>query len=195
MCYNVQNEPAETVFLWILCGRGEIMPVKVEVRMDVQSMTDFMLYQIYSSGAGVLVSVLAIINIVLTIVFAVKGRMGLMALYAAFAVVLLVVFPYMIRKKVRKQMSSSRRLNIPVVYEFEDSGVTTTTPQDSGKASWKKFKKAVSRRRIIMLFDEQKQAIILPVDQIEDNYTAIVDLIYKNMPAPAVRIRRLDKRK
>lgn len=168
------------------------MPVKVEVRMDVQSMTDFMLYQIYSSGAGVLVSVLAVINIVLTIVFAVKGRMGLMALYAAF---LLVVFPYMIRKKVRKQMSSSRRLNIPVVYEFEDSGVTTTTPQDSGKASWKKFKKAVSRKRIIMLFDEQKQAIILPVDQIEDNYTAIVDLIYKNMPAPAVRIRRLDKRK
>lgn len=168
------------------------MPVKVEVRMDVQSMTDFMLYQIYSSGAGVLVSVLAVINIVLTIVFAVKGRMGLMALYAAF---LLVVFPYMIRKKVRKQMSSSRRLNIPVIYEFEDSGVTTTTPQDSGKASWKKFKKAVSRKRIIMLFDEQKQAIILPVDQIEDNYTAIVDLIYKNMPAPAVRIRRLDKRK
>ena len=171
------------------------MPVKVEVRMDVQSMTDFMLYQIYSSGAGVLVSVLAVINIVLTIVFAVKGRMGLMALYAAFAVVLLVVFPYMIKKKVRKQMSSSRRLNIPVAYEFEDSGVTTTTPQDSGKASWKKFKKAVSRKRIIMLFDEQKQAIILPVDQIEDNYTAIVDLIYKNMPAPAVRIRRLDKRK
>lgn len=195
MCYNVQNEPAETVFCGFLCGRGEIMPVKVEVRMDVQSMTDFMLYQIYSSGAGVLVSVLAVINIVLTIVFAVKGRMGLMALYAAFAVVLLVVFPYMIKKKVRKQMSSSRRLNIPVIYEFEDSGVTTTTPQDSGKASWKKFKKAVSRKRIIMLFDEQKQAIILPVDQIEDNYTAIVDLIYKNMPAPAVRIRRLDKRK
>lgn len=195
MCYNVQNEPAEAVFCGFLCGRGEIMPVKVEVRMDVQSMTDFMLYQIYSSGAGVLVSVLAVINIVLTIVFAVKGRMGLMALYAAFAVVLLVVFPYMIKKKVRKQMSSSRQLNIPVIYEFEDSGVTTTTPQDSGKASWKKFKKAVSRKRIIMLFDEQKQAIILPVDQIEDNYTAIVDLIYKNMPAPAVRIRRLDKRK
>ena len=171
------------------------MPVKVEVKMDIQSMTDFMLYQIYSSGVGVLVSVLAVINIVLTIVFAMKECLSLMTLYAAFAVVLLVIFPYLIKRKVRKRMSGSRRLDVPVIYEFEDSGVTTTTPQDSGKASWKKFKKAVSRKRIIMLFDEQKQAIILPVDQIEDNYTAIVDLIYKNMPAPAVRIRRLDKRK
>lgn len=171
------------------------MPVKVEVKMDVQSMTDFMLYQIYSSGAGVMVSVLAVINVVLTIVFAVKGRLGLMILYAAFAIILLVIFPYLIKRKVRKRMSGSRRLDIPVIYEFEDSGVTTTTPEDSGKASWGKFKKAVSRKRVIMLFDEQKRAIILPVDQIEDSYTAIVDLIYKNMPAPAVRIRRLDKRR
>ena len=171
------------------------MPVKVEVKMDIQSMTDFMLYQIYSSGVGVLVSVLAVINIVLTIVFAMKECLSLMTLYAAFAVVLLVIFPYLIKIKVRKRMSGSRRLDVPVIYEFEDSGVTTTTPQDSGKASWKKFKKAVSRKRIIMLFDEQKQAIILPVDQIEDNYTAIVDLIYKNMPVTAVRIHRLDKRR
>ena len=92
-------------------------------------------------------------------------------------------------------MQNSRRLDIPVTYEFDDYGIETTTPDDSGKASWSKFKRAVSKKRIIILYDAQKRAIILPVDQMAEEYTAVVDMIYAHMPAPAVRIRRLDKKR
>ena len=64
-----------------------------------------------------------------------------------------------------------------------------------GKASWSKFKRAVARKRIIILYTAEKQAIVLPIDQMGDQYTAVVDLIYANMPAPAVRIRRMDGKK
>ena len=45
------------------------------------------------------------------------------------------------------------------------------------------------------MYTAEKQAIVLPIDQMGDQYTAVVDLIYANMPAPAVRIRRLDGKK
>ncbi|MCI9237118.1 YcxB family protein [Lachnospiraceae bacterium 50-23] len=171
------------------------MPVKVEVKMDVPSMVDFMLYHIYTSRTGVLTIALGALNIGLTIAFAMKREFLYMVLFFMFAFVILGVFPYMIRIRVEKQMQHSRRLGIPVTYEFSDEGIVTMTPDDSGKASWKVFKRAVSRKRILILYDASKQAVILPVDQIPDTYTQIVDLIYKNMPAPAVRIHRLDRKK
>ena len=39
------------------------MPVKVEVRLDVESMTEFMLYHIYTGSAGALTLVLGALNI------------------------------------------------------------------------------------------------------------------------------------
>lgn len=171
------------------------MPVKVEVKMDVPSMTEFMVYHIYSSGIGIASMVLGVLNVGLTVTFAMKKQYLYMALFFAFAFIILGIFPGLIRKRVAKQMEHSRRLNIPVTYAFDEYGIETTTPDDSGKASWGKFKKAVSRKGIIILYDHAKQTIILPVNQIEQEYTDIVDLIYAHMPAPAVRIRRADGKK
>ena len=118
-----------------------------------------------------------------------------MLMFLAFAFLILGIFPYFIRRKVAKQMQNSKKLGALVTYEFDDGGITTTTADDSGKASWSKFKRAVARKRIIILYTAEKQAIVLPIDQMGGQYTAVVDLIYANMPAPAVRIRRLDGKK
>ena len=171
------------------------MPVKVEVKLDVESMADFMVYNIYTSGAGMVALVLGILNMGLVVAYITKGEFLLVLMFLAFAFLILGVFPYIIRRKVAKQMQNSKRLGEPVTYEFEEDGITTTTADDSGKASWSKFKRAVSRKRIIILYTAQKQAIVLPIDQMGDNYTAVVDLIFAKMPAPSVRIRRLDGKK
>ena len=171
------------------------MSVKVEVKMDVQSMVDFMTYHIYSGAVGIGSFILGGINIGLTMAFAMKGKYLFMGLFLIFALIIFFIFPYIIKRKVERQMQNSRRLDIPVTYEFDDYVIETTTPDDSGKASWSKFKRAVSKKRIIILYDAQKRAIILPVDQMAEEYTAVVDMIYAHMPAPAVRIRRLDKKR
>lgn len=171
------------------------MSVKVEIKMDERSMSDFMIYRIYTSAAGMIALVLGLLNIGLTIAFVMRKEYLYMCIFLLFAVLILVVFPYFIRRKVRSQMKMSKRLNAPVAYEFMDDGVITTTADDSGKASWGKFKKAISIKKIVVLFDAQKRAIILPVDQFTEQYTEVMDLIFKNMPAPAVRIRRLDVKK
>lgn len=184
MCYTVSK------------GQGvRMMSVKVEVKLDVESMADFMIYHIYTSGAGMTALILGMLNVGLTIAFVMKRQFLLAAVFLLFVCLVFIVFPVFIRKKVIKQMQNSRRLEETVTYEFMDDGILTTTSEDSGKASWSKFKRAISRKQIIFLYDAQKRAIILPVSQLGDRYTEIVDMIFAHMPAPAVRIRRMDGRK
>ena len=95
-----------------------------------------------------------------------------------------------IRNRVTKQMEHSNRLSMPVTYEFSEKGILTTTESDSGMASWDAFKRAVTTKKILILYSNSGQAIILPLNQIEAEYKEIADLIYENMPAPAVRVQR-----
>ena len=166
------------------------MPIKIVVTRDVRSMTDFMLYHIYTSGAGILTLVMGIVNICLTISFAIRKNYFYMILFLLFALVILFLFPYMIKNKVKKQMANVSDERNRVTYEFDEDGITTTTAEDSGKASWGKFKKAVAYKSVVILYDASKRAIILPVEQMGEDYESVVEMIYAHMPAPAVRIRK-----
>lgn len=166
------------------------MSVKVEVRMDVESMTEFMLYHIYTSSAGLLTLVLGLLNIGFTVSFALKGNYLYAVLFLVFTLLILVAFPGFIKKKVRSQMENAAKLKEPITYEFDDGGITTTTAADGSKMPWEKFKKAVSRKNIIILYDFSKHAIILPIEQLGEEYAAVVDMIFAHMPAPAVRMAK-----
>ena len=47
----------------------------------------------------------------------------------------------------------------------------------------------------MILYDTQKRAVILPIEQMGEHYAAVTDLIAAKMPASAVRIRRGDGKK
>ena len=154
------------------------MAVKVEVKLDVPSVTDFTIHHICSGKIGIFRNVLGVLNVALAVVF---------ALFAAFV---LGGLKMIIRNRVTKQMEHSNRLSMPVTYEFSEKGILTTTESDSGMASWDAFKRAVTTKKILILYSNSGQAIILPLNQIEAEYKEIADLIYENMPAPAVRVQR-----
>lgn len=170
------------------------MSVKVEIKMDVQSMSDFMVYHIFSSTAGMMAVALGALNAGFVVSFIIRGNLALALLFFAFVIVIAVGFPYLIRRKVQKQMENSPKLSAPVTYEFDEGGVTTTTQDDSGKASWSKFKKIFSHKKLLIFYDESKRAIVLPVQQLGDDYTAVVDMICAHVPPKAVKIRRIDRK-
>lgn len=167
------------------------MAVQVEVKLDVESVADYMSYKIYTSAVGITSVALGILNIGLVYAFAKRGDFLQMGVFIIFSVLLLIGFPYFIRSNVRRKMGNARRVQETAVYEFDDEGVTTTTADDSGKASWGKFTKAVvTKKRVLLLFAGKDQAIVLPLEQIGEYYEEIARLICEHMPAPAVRIRR-----
>lgn len=167
------------------------MPIKVEVKMDAESMAEFMIYHIYTGTAGVLALVLGFLNVGFTISFVMRGNYLLAGVFMIFAAVILILFPYFIKKSVTKQMENSKLTNT-VAYEFDENGVRTKAEAgEEGKfLAWSDFKKAISRKRILILYDTKKRAIILPIEQMGDHYAAVTDLIAAKMPASAVRIRR-----
>ena len=52
------------------------------------------------------------------------------------------------------------------------------------------YKKAAATKKNIIIYDAEKRAVILPVDQIEEEKDAILELIRKHMPESAVKIRK-----
>ena len=52
------------------------------------------------------------------------------------------------------------------------------------------FKKAASTKKNLIIYDGQKRAVILPVHQMGEQKEAVVELIRKQMPPSAVKIRR-----
>lgn len=164
------------------------MPVELEVKMDGASMGDFMIYHIYTSGAGMTILILGMLNMSFGLAFFLKGRLLPAVGFFLLAALIFVFFPALIRKKVEKQVETSSHLREPIHYLFDEEGIETITSRDRGKASWERFKRAVQRKRVLILYDYKKQAIILPLSQIEAEYEAVVDLIRKHISPSGVRI-------
>ena len=166
------------------------MPVEVKIKMDVESMTDFMFYHIYSGPVGMMTMGLGALNVGCVVAFILRGDYLMMLLFLAFAILIIGVFPFYIKRKVAKQMEHSKRLAVEVVYKFDDEGIETTTSYDSGKAPWDMFKKAAATKKNIIIYDASKRAVILPLHQIEEKKGEIAALIQKHMPASAVKLQK-----
>lgn len=164
------------------------MPVKVEVQLDVDTMSEFMIYHIYTGPSGMAILGLGALNVGVMLAFATRGQLGLAAIFLLFAILLLVGFPFSIKRKV-KAMEQSKKLTEPATYEFSEEGIGTTMAEKTGRISWQKITKAVSRKNIIILYDAQRRAIILPVSQLGEKCGQIIEIIRANMPAGNVKIK------
>lgn len=164
------------------------MEVTVKVTLDVDSMSEFMLYHIYAGGIGAAIVALGALNAGFAAAFAMRGEWIMVVVFAVFACLLLAGFPFAIKNKVAA-MEGSKRLTEAVEYKFTEEGIQTVTAEKTGQASWKRFQKAVKRKRILILYDADRHAIILPVSQLGEQYTDIVRMIRAHMPSEAVRIK------
>ena len=103
------------------------MAVKVEVKLDVPSVTDFTIHHICSGKIGIFRNVLGVLNVALAVAFLVKQQIALAVVFALFAAFVLGGLKMIIRNRVTKQMEHSNRLSVPVTYEFSEKGILTTT--------------------------------------------------------------------
>lgn len=164
------------------------MEVSVKVTLDRESMSEFMIYHIYTSGIGAAILALGALNAGFAAAFAVRGEWIMVLVFAVFAFLLLAGFPFAIRSRVAS-MEGSKRLTEAVEYRFTEEGIQTITSERTGQAQWKRFQKAVQRKHILILYDAQRHAIILPVAQMGDRYEKVTAMIREHMPPAAVRIK------
>ena len=170
------------------------MGVRVEIKMDEESMADFMTYHIYTSIVGIIACLLGGLNVGLTAVFIMMKKYPQAVLFGAFIIIIFVLFPWYIRKKVVDSFRRSKDPDAVTVYEFTDDGVTVERKDVSGLIPWSEFTKAIKRKQILVLFRQNKKGVVFPLNQMQDVYEEVVDMIYEHMDAPKVRIMRTGKK-
>lgn len=164
------------------------MSVEMTVRMDKETMGDFMVHHIYAGGLGMIILVLGALNVGFGLVFLMKGKVALAALFVLLAGLVFLAFPWLIRSRVSKQMKQRPHLSDPVRYIFQEDGVETITEAESGKASWKKFKRVVWKGRVLILYAEGAKAILLPIEQIKGQLPEIIELLQRKLPPSEIKI-------
>lgn len=165
------------------------MEVKVKISLDVQAMTEFMLYQIYTGGAGIAVLVLGALNAGLAVAFAVRGEWMMVLVFAVFALLLFFGFPAVIRSRVNA-LQGKRKFVKPVEYRFGEEGIETEAQERVRKVPWEQFAKAVERKHILILYDKEKHPLVLPVDQLGEDLGAVKEMIAAHLPQAAVRFKK-----
>ncbi len=168
--------------------------IRTQITLDAEAISEFMMYQIYTGGAGIAVLVLGALNAGLAVAFGIRREWFMTVLFVVFALLLFFGFPIVIKNRV-SVLQGQKKFVKPVEYIFDQEGIKTVAADREKKVSWENVKKAVSRKHILILYDEKKHAMVLPVSQLGDDYGAAVDMIADHVPRAAVRIRKSQDRR
>lgn len=174
--------------------KEEKKEIKVRITLDADAISEFMLYQIYTGVPGVAVLVLRALNAGLTVAFAVRGQWLMTVIFAVFALLLLFGFPAVIKNRV-STLQGKKKFIKPVEYIFDQKGIQTVAADKEKTVAWENMRKAVSRKHILILYDDKKHAMVLPVAQLGEEYKAVVDMISAHIPPAGVHIRKRQDRR
>ncbi|MDR1017112.1 MAG: YcxB family protein [Lachnospiraceae bacterium] len=168
--------------------------IRVDTELDLNYIANYMLYNIYMGKVGIIAVILGALDIGFAVRFYQNKKIPLVVLSAIFVVVIFIVIPFIINMVVSKKAAQSKMVGAKATYEFSDEGVRTTTEYDSGLASWKRFSKVFRRKDVLVIRADTGQDLLVPIPQIGEQFDALIDLFYANMPAPNVRIMKKPKK-
>ena len=115
-------------------------------------------------------------------------------IFAVFALFLLFGFPAVIKNRV-STLQGKKKFIKPVEYIFDQKGIQTVAADKEKTVAWENMRKAVSRKHILILYDDKKHAMVLPVAQLGEEYEAVVDMISAHIPPAGVHIRKRQDRR
>ena len=117
--------------------------IRAQITLDAEAITEFMMYQIYTGGAGIAVLALGALNAGLAVAFGIRREWFMMLLFAVFALLLFFGFPAVIKNRV-SVLQGQKKFVKPVEYIFDQEGIRTMAAEREKRVPWENVKKAVS---------------------------------------------------
>ena len=156
--------------------------------MNETYMYDFMKHHNYTSASGI-INVLAGALCLATFVMKVSKGDVQASIWLICAIVFLVVDPYSIKTRAKKQVKNTEMFQKPLEYELCDEGVIVRQDGQEVITAWDTFTKAVSTGKSVLLYMGRIRAIILPKECIGEQYGEVVKMLYQYMPVKKVRVK------
>ena len=164
------------------------MSVKFQVQMNETYMYDFMKYHNYTSTSGIINVVAGLLCLATFVVKISKGDIQA-SIWLICAIVFLVVDPYSIKTRAKKQVNHTEMFQKPLEYEVTSEGVIVRQEDQEVLSTWDTFTKAVTTGKSVLLYMGRVRAIILPKECIGEQYEELVKMLYQYMPMKKVRVK------
>lgn len=156
--------------------------VELDVKIEAKDLYDYMLRHSYNSPVGIIGSCFGALFIVLAL-------LTRQWVYLIFGLIILLYLPWTLFLRSRRQVLSNPSFRQPLHYLLDDQGLTISQEEESMQVLWEEMYKAVSTGRSIILYTSPVNATIFPKAQMEDQKTAVIEMISTHMPPAKVKIR------
>lgn len=156
--------------------------VELDVKINASDLYDYMLMHSYNNASGLLGSGLGAAAVI-------AGLMRGQFIFVLGGIVLLVYLPWTLFLKSRQQALNNPAFRQPLHYVLDEHGITISQNGDEQHQSWEDMVKAVATGRSIIVYTGKNSATIIPVRDIGDKRTDVIEIISTHMPPRKVRIR------
>lgn len=158
--------------------------------MTAKIMYNYVLQHTYTSIGGILGMVFGIVCLFWGIQKLAVGSLTQSVMVALFlGVMFVVVNPFMLWNKSRKQVKNTPSFQKPLSYELNDEGIVVSQDGQETKIAWDTVMKVTATNMSVIIYFSRMRAFILPKESLGENYANAVKLIYTHVANNKVKIR------
>lgn len=202
MCYNFYYS---TLFLGILKYREpqlvlvtvwnkrvverDRMPMRIQVKMTKRKLQDFSLYYTYTRVGSIICTALAGVLFGIGIPGGIRGNylFALVCTVGAFVFILIPLFS--LKNKVEKIVLNSGGLKGTIDYELAGDGIVMSQGSETTQYNWEQLLKATATNNSIIVYVTKEQVLVFPKKDLDEQYTAVVQIISTHIPPSKVNFR------
>lgn len=165
------------------------MSMKAQVKMTKKKLRDFSLYYTYTRVGSIVCTALA--GVILGI--GIREGMGdnyLFALVCTLGALAFILIPlFLLKNKVKKIILNSGGFKETIDYELNRDGIVMNQGSEATQYQWKQLLKATATNNSIIIYITKEQVLIFPKKDLDEQYTAVVQIISTHMPPSKVNFR------
>ncbi len=177
------------------------MPLTFSSKIEVKDLLRYNFYQNYRSAGGLLFVVFAAIMIAAGISEVMSQRPVMSVGYFLFGFFLLAWTPFKLNLVAPRIYELSPVLQNPLEYTLDEDGITlhtdvelseptvTTDDPQTEKVSWNDIYKVVSTKNNLLIYTNRKNAWIIPLRNIVDEYPKIKEICAAKLDVHRCRLK------
>lgn len=163
------------------------MEIEFDVKMDVKTMYNFLLYYNYTKFQTIIGTVVGFLAVVIGLG---QGQMDSRAfLYIGIGILLIVYTPLSLYMRALKQVKLAPVYKKPITYQLTEKGIITSQEGKESMVGWENVVKVVSTNKSILVFVSKIHASILPKAAMGEKYESVICQISTHVSPEKVKIK------
>ncbi len=168
------------------------MSIKIEVKMSVKIMYNFLLQHTYTSLNGIIGTIFGIVCMFVGGRSLGRGFSQPALILVLMGILFVFINPLLLWNRARKQVKKTPMFKKPISYELTESGITISQEDEADNVAWDSIRKVVETNMSIIVYFTRMRAFILPKEAMGEEYGEVVKMIYTHVDNSRVKIKSVN---